>query len=123
MGRGRTTDPASGGTSARVLVFHHEDESQCEDLAVTAAGSAIFSNCGKGIEKQYSLDNLERLQLQGWIDQYSPVNYDGNGPLQTGDLTTRLYLNGQGNQQIDPAETRQVIDFATSLAAKIASNP
>src|SRR5512134_1742365 len=60
VGRGRATGQASGGTAARVLVFHHESESQCEDLTVTAAGSAVFSNCGKSIEKQYSLDNPER---------------------------------------------------------------
>jgi len=121
-GRG-TRAQANGGTAARVLVFHHKDGSLCEDLAITVAGSAVFSNCGNGIEKQHPLNNTERAQLQSWIDKYSAVNYDHNDNTQSSVLTTQLYLNGQGKQQADNVETQQMIGFATALATKIASQP
>jgi hypothetical protein len=114
--RRSSTGQASSGAAARVLVFHHKEESLCEDLTITAAGNAIFSNCGNGIEKQYVLNSSELSQLQGWIDTYSAVNYD---PAQGGGSTTQLYLNGRGNQQASDADIQQMTDFATQLAEKI----
>lgn len=113
------TGQVSSGTAARVLVFHHKDESLCEDLTITAAGNAVFSNCGNGIEKQYILNRSERSQLQSWIDTYSAVNYD---PAQGGNSTTQLYLNGRGSQQASDADIQQMTDFATQLAEKIGSS-
>jgi hypothetical protein len=113
------TGQVSSGAAARVLVFHHKDERLCEDLTITAAGNAVFSNCGNGIEKQYVLNSSERSQLQGWIDLYSAVNYD---PSQGGSSTTQLYLNGRGNQQASDADLQQMTDFATQLAEKIGSS-
>lgn len=118
-GRRATTGQVSAGTAARVLVFHHKDESLCEDLTITAAGNAVFSNCGNGIEKQYVLNSSERSQLQSWIDTYSPVNYD---PAQGGGSTTQLYLNGRGSQQASATEIQQMTDFVTKLAEKIGSS-
>jgi hypothetical protein len=117
--RRSSTGQVSSGTAARVLVFHHKDESLCEDLTISAAGNAVFSNCGNGIEKQYVLNSSERSQLQGWIDTYSAVNYD---PAQGGGSTTQLYLNGRGNQQASDADIQQMTDFATQLAEKIGSS-
>jgi hypothetical protein len=111
-----STAQVSSGAAARVLVFHHKDERLCEDLTITAAGNAVFSNCGNGIEKQYVLNSSERSQLQGWIDSYSAVNYD---PTQGGGSTTQLYFNGQGNQQASDVDIQQMTDFATQLAEKI----
>jgi hypothetical protein len=121
-GRGRAQG-TSVGTASRVLVFHSKDGSVCEDLVITATGSAVFSDCGNGREKQYALNSSERAQLQNWIDQYSPVNYDHNDPAQAGRSTTQLYLNGRGKQQPGNAEIQQLTKFATNLATKIDSNP
>ena len=116
-GAGRSTRAqTSGGTTARVLVFHYEEGSSCEDLTVTATGNAVFSNCGNGIEKQYDLNNSERSQLQSWLDTYSPVNYD---PTPAGGATTQLYVNGRGSQQASDAEIQQMTAFAIQLAEKI----
>ena len=123
-GAGRVaTGGASGGTSARVLVFHHQDGSLCEDLTVTAAGDAVFSNCGNGIEKRYVLNDTERAQLQNWIGKYSVVNFDHNNPTGTGTSTIQLYLNGQGSHQASIEGIQQLTTFATTLAAKTASSP
>jgi hypothetical protein len=116
-GAGRSTRAQTGGgTTARVLVFHYEEGSSCEDLTVTATGNAVFSNCGNGIEKQYVLDNSERSQLQSWLGTYSPLNYD---PTPAGGATTQLYLNGHGSQQASDAEMQQMTTFAMQLAEKI----
>lgn len=124
LGRGRAAGQASGGTgtTARVLVFHHKDGSECKDLAITATGSVVVSNCGSGKEKEYILSNSERSQLQSWIDQYSPVNYDYSDPAQPG-VSTQLYLNGRGNQQASDVVTSQIIGFAESWALKIVLQP
>lgn len=73
------------------------------------------------MEKQYALSDKERAKLQGWIKHFQPINYDHSDQIQTGDLTTQLYLNGQGNQPANDLATQQIIDFAESLATKIAS--
>jgi hypothetical protein len=117
--RRATAGQVSPGTAARVLVFHHQDESLCEDLTITSAGNAVFSNCGKGIEKQYVLNSSERSQVQSWIDTYSPVNYD---PDQGGGSATQLYVNGRGRQQASDADIQQMADFAMQLAEKIGSS-
>jgi hypothetical protein len=117
--RRSSSGQVNSGTAARVLVFHHKDESLCEDLTITAAGNAVFSNCGNGIEKQYVLNSSERSQLQGWIDTYSAVNYT---PSQGGSSSTQLYLSGRGSQQASDANMQQMTDFATQLAEKIGSS-
>lgn len=109
----------SAGAAARVLVFHRQDASSCEDLTITAAGNAVFSRCGNGIEKQYVLNSSERLQLQSWLDTYSPLSYE---PAPAGGATTRFYLNGRGSQQASDADIQQMTDFATKLAEKIGSS-
>ncbi len=116
---------SGGGTAARVLFFHREGGGviSCEDLIITATGDAVYSTFGNGVEKQYGLSDTERAQLQGWIKQFQPINYDHNEEIQKSDLTTQLYLNGQGRQPADDAATQQIIDFAASLATKIASQP
>ena len=121
--RRNSTGPTSAGTAARVLVFHQDNGNSCEDLAITAIGNAVFSNCGNGTEKQYTLNSSERSQLQSWINRYSPVNYDQSDPVQKDGQATQLYLNGEGKQRADTAETQQILDFATALAAKIVSEP
>lgn len=122
-----TPDPQTapvgvGGTAARVLVFRREQSGTgtCEDLTIPARGSAVYSNCGKGMEKQYNLNPAEQAKLQTWREQFQPVNYDHTEQTQAGGVITKLYLNGAGNQRADVAETQQMIDFAASLAKKIA---
>ena len=111
---------ATGSSAARLLVFHQEDGSSCEDLTISAGENAVFSNCS-GVEKQYTLNSTERLQIQQWIDTYGPVNY-ANQP-RTGSVTTRLYLNGRGSQQADDAATQKMLDFAKTLSARLAAQP
>jgi hypothetical protein len=43
--------------------------------------------------------------------------------VQKGGQATQFYLNGAGKQRADPAETQQILDFVTALAAKIVSEP
>jgi hypothetical protein len=109
---------ATGGSTARLLVFHQEDGRSCEDLVIPATWNAVLSNCGSA-EKQYTLNSTERLQIQKWIDRYGPVNYDNQ--TQTASVTTRLYLNGRGSQQANDAETQQMLDFAKTLTARLAA--
>jgi hypothetical protein len=111
---------ATGSSAARLLVFHQEAASSCEDLTVTAAWNAVFSSCG-GAEKQSTLNSTERLQLQKWIDTYGPVKYDHQA--QTANVTTKLDLNGRGSQQADDGETQQMIAFAKTLAARLGAQP
>jgi hypothetical protein len=120
-GRAASTAHTGGGNTARVLVFHHEDGSSCEDLTITAAGNVVFSNCGKGVEKQYALNDVERTQLQTWLNAYSAVNYDPNQSTQTGASSTQLYLNGTGTHQPTQTDIQQMIDFAENLAVRMAS--
>jgi hypothetical protein len=119
----QSTIASSEGTAARVLVFHREDRgsSLCEDLVITAAGDAVYSTCVNGMEKQYTLSATERQQLQAWIKSFKAVNYDHNDITRVGDTRTQLYFNGQGNQLATDAETHRMIDFATALEAKIAT--
>ena len=97
-GRPATNLATREGTTARLLVFHQSNASFCEDLTITEAGNAIFSDCGNGMEKQYALNSSERSQFQSWIDTYSPVNYDRD-QTQTEGLRTQLHLNSHGKQQ------------------------
>lgn len=120
-GRAAATAQAGSGNTARVLVFHHQDGSLCEDLTISATGNAVFSNCGKGIEKQYKLDKAERTQLQTWISAYSAVNYGPNGSTQAGASSTQFYLNGTGTHQPNQADIQQMVDFAENLAIRMAS--
>jgi hypothetical protein len=114
---------AGGGTATRIFVFRKEDSGSgiCEDLVIPATGSAVYSNCGKSVEKQYTLSDSERGRLQGWIGQFETVNYDHTDHSQTGDVTTQLYLNGQGSQQAGDADIQSMIDFAKALATKTVS--
>jgi len=115
-----------GGTAARMLTFHLEDGNpgDCQDLTVPAAGSAVYSNCGSGLEKQSALSDSEQAQLQTWIKEFQPIHYDHTGPTQqAGNETVQLYLNGQGSQQATALETQEILGFASSLAARIASQP
>lgn len=120
-GRPRASTQTAGGTAARVLVFHQEDAGGCEDLTVTATGTAILSNCGKGAEKEYTLDSAERSQLQAWLATYSPVNYERQNQASAGNPATQLYLNGQGTRSATDEQVQQLIGFATRLEAKIAA--
>ena len=95
----------------------------CVDLVISATGNAVYSNCGNGGEKQYYLNNSELLQLQKWIKQYQPVNYDHTDNALAGIVTTQLYLNGQGNQQASNVDTQHIIEFAIAMAAKVAMRP
>jgi len=110
-------------TAARVLVFHREDKSSilCEDLVITAAGDAVYSTCGNGVAKQYALSETEQQQLQSWIKKFQAVYYDHNAAPQADGKVAQLYLNGQGSQLATEVETRRMIDFATALGVKIAS--
>jgi hypothetical protein len=56
-----------------------------------------------------------------WIDQYSAVNYDPNCPAWAGTIKTQLHLNGRGSQQANEREIQPLIDFAETVASKIAS--
>lgn len=115
----------SGGTAARTFVYQRvgDGSSECIDLTITATGNAVYSNCGKGVEKQYALSDTERANVQGWIKQFQPVNYDHTDETQAGNVTTQLYLNGQGSQQADDAAIQRMIAFAETLAAKLAAQP
>ncbi len=114
----RQPAPSSGtGTAARILVFHREDKGAgvCEDLVVTAAGDVVYSNCGGGEEKQYTLSETNRQQLQTWILKFQAVNFDHTAPAQAGGTVTQLYLNGQGSKKATDFETQQMIDFAIAI--------
>ena len=115
------TGQLAGGTTARLLVFHLEEHTSCEDLVITAAGDAVYSNCGNGTEKQYALNSSEREQLQAWVQQFSPVNYDHDTPGQAGTSKTQLYLNGRGNRQASEADIEKLVEFAQTLASKVMS--
>ena len=116
-----TAAPLAGGTTARVLVFHLEESTLCEDLVVTAAGDAVYSNCWNGTEKQYALNSSEREQLQAWVQQYSTVNYEHDSPAQDSASKTQLYLNGSGSRQASEADIQKLVDFAETMSAKILS--
>jgi len=118
--------PLNADGSAAILTFHLEDSSPatCEDLTIPATGSAVYSNCGKGLEKQYKLNASEQAQLQTWIKEFQPIHYDHTSSTQdVGGETIQLFLNGQGSNQATALETQEIIGFASSLAARIASQP
>jgi hypothetical protein len=116
---------SSGGTVALVLIFHQENKGAglCEDLVITARGTAIYSTCENAVEKQYTLSETERQQLQTWIKNYQAVNYDLSAASQADGTVIRLYLNGQGSQKATNLEIQQTIDFAIALNTKITSQP
>jgi len=109
----------NGGTATRVFVFHREDTrvGTCADLVIPAVGSAVYSNCGKGIETQYNLSNSEHAQLQAWISQFQPINNEHS----VDSISTQLYLNGQGNQAASETDIQSMVHFAETLAVNIAS--
>ena len=86
---------------------------------IPAAGSAIFSNCGNGVEKQYSLSDIEQGRLQNWLAQFQSVN----DYHTTGNVSIQLYLNGRGGQAASNSDIQSMVQFAEMLAAKIASQP
>jgi hypothetical protein len=115
--------PVSEGGAARILVFHLEESGSglCGDLTVTAAGNALYSSCDNSVEKRYVVSETEHAQLQNWMEQFQAVDFDHSSKTGTDYKTVQLYLNGQGTRQASDAETQQLLDFATALAAKIAS--
>jgi len=115
----------NGGTAARALAFHQEDSTTnaCEDLTITSLGSTVYSNCGHGVEKQYVLSEAEQMQLNNWVGQFKQINYDHTDNAQTSTIATQLSLNSHGVILTNDTETQQIIDFAKSLIAKIASQP
>ncbi len=115
--------PAAGGMAALVLTFYQEDSKTgaCQDLVIPATGSAVYSDCGNDQTLRYDLSAAERAQVQNWIARFEPINYDHTDQSQAGEVVIQLYLNGQGSQGADAMETQQIIDFAASLASKIAA--
>jgi hypothetical protein len=111
------------GAAPRVLMFHLGESGSglCENLTVTTAGNAFYSSCDTSTERQYILSSMENAQLQNWVKQFQAVDFDRSSKTGTGNKTVQLYLNGQGSRQASDAETQQLVDFATTLAAKIAS--
>lgn len=114
---------SGGGTVALVLIFRQENQGagSCENLVITARGAAIYSTCENAVEKQYTLSEIERQQLQSWIKNYQAVNFDHSAASQPDGAVTHLYLNGQGSQKATDLEIQQMIDFAIALNTKIAS--
>jgi hypothetical protein len=112
---------SSGGTATRVFVFHQDDSKAgtCADLFIPAEGSAIYSDCGQGNEKQYDLSDAELAQLQDWITHFQTVNKEHSADS----ISTQLYLNGQGNQAASDTDIQSMLKFADILIAKIISNP
>ena len=110
-----------GGMAAINLKFHREDigANVCEDLVITSAGDAIYSDCAASTNLRYTLNDIERTQLDGWIQSFKQINYDNTD--QQGNMTIQLFLNGQGNQPLNNTATQQLINFATALVAKIAA--
>ena len=115
----------NGSTASPVLVFHQENSGTniCEDLTITSLGNTVYTNCGRGVEKQYILSETEQMQLNNWVGQFKQINYDHSDNAQTGTIATQLSLNGHGVILANDTETQQIIDFAESLIAKIASQP
>jgi hypothetical protein len=115
----------SGLTAARALIFRRENSgtNSCAELTITTASDAVYSNCGHGLEKQYALNDAERTQLENWIGQFKPITYNQSDNVQTGKITTQLFLNGHGVLSASDTETQQIIDFAESLGTKIAAQP
>ena len=115
----------SGSIASRALVYHQEDSgtNACEDLTITSLGSTVHSNCGHGVEKQYVLSETEQMQLNNWVGQFKQINYGHTDDAQTGTIATQLSLNGHGVIVANDTETQQIIDFAKSLIAKVASQP
>jgi hypothetical protein len=114
-------NPASDGeTAARVFVFHQEDSKAgtCADLVTPAEGSAVYSDCGQGNEKQYDLSDAELAQLQDWISHFQPINIERSADS----ISTQLYLNGQGNQAASDTDIQSMLKFADTVIAKIISN-
>ena len=116
--------PISGGGLAAInLKFHREDSEAkvCEDLVITSAGEAIYSDCGTSMNIRYTLNDAERTQLDSWIRSFQKINYDDTG--QQGNVTIQLYLNGEGNQTASDVNTQQMINFVEALSTEIASRP
>ena len=117
--------PVSGGGLAAInLKFHREDSGAnvCEDLVITSAGEAIYSDCGTGMNIRYTLNDTEHTQLDGWIQTFQQINYDNTGHQQN-NVTIQLFLNGQGSQPASDVNIQQLIDFVEALSMKIASQP
>jgi hypothetical protein len=116
---------AGNGSTDRVFVFHKEegDAGTCADLVIPAAGSGVYSNCGTDVEKQYDLSDTERTQLDNWIQQFQPVNYDHTDPSQVGNITTQFYLNGQGSQVASKTDVQEMLQFADTLVVNIRTQP
>jgi hypothetical protein len=114
---------SEGGVAARVLMFHLEESGSglCENLTVTTSGNAVYSSCNTSTEKQYVLSSTENVQLRSWVEEFQAVDFDYSSKTGAGNKTVQLYLNGQGSRRASDAETQQLLDFATTLAAKIAS--
>jgi len=121
----QTASSTGGATAAQTFVFHRDDRvaGLCEDLVITSTGDAIHSTCGKGVEKQHTLSEAERQQLQTWIKNYQAVNYDHSAASQPDGAITQLYLKELGSQKATELEIQRMIDFAIALNTKIASQP
>ena len=106
--------------SARLLVYHREDSElgTCEDLVITTSGSAVYTDCASGEEKQYALSDSERTLVTDWIDYFQQVDVSIN-PTDGGTESAELVINGQGSHEVGDGTTRQVKIFADDLIDKI----
>ena len=119
-----TSAPAGvGEMPALILSYHHADGGAkvCQDLTISSIGNAVYSNCLNNTNQQYSLSASEMSLLQGWMDYFQTIQYDHPLVTKTGNMDTKLFLNGVGTTQADDAADQRIENFAQNLIDKIAA--
>jgi hypothetical protein len=110
-----------GEMPALTLSYHYEDTvgKTCQDLTISAIGKAVYSDCLKGTNKDYTLSSSEMSLLQGWSGHFQTIQYDHPLLTKTGKVDTQLFLNGTGSTQADDNVDQRIENFAKDLIDKI----
>ncbi len=113
--------------AAVVFTWHREGgiAGVCDELRVLATGEVVASNCRRGVSDEVGRSTLtpaEDDQLDAWLAAYAPINATFKDAAVADALTQTLALAGRGTTQPTADEEQAMLDLASTVYARIASD-
>ncbi len=112
--------------SETVLTWHREGgiAGFCDDLSMTSAGAITGRSC-KGNQTEgamrTSLDADQQAQLQTWLAQFAPVDYQMKDPAQADAMLQTLTFKGQGQSKATPADINALLAWVNEVYSSLKS--
>lgn len=97
----------------------------CDELRVLDTGEAIASRCQRGVNDEVGrvmLPPAEMDQLETWLTTYGPINATVKDDAVADAMTQTLALAGRGQGTPTPDAQQAMLDWATAIAQRIASD-